>query len=110
MVSGCLQIRTKDPELARSERSRKQSWSVVVGEADCRSVDTGLNELERVIGEWCVCVRAHVCLCVCACVCLCSCVGVLEVYSVHAYVLMCCWSSVGGVELCLQVQTSSRYR
>jgi hypothetical protein len=49
MASGCLQLRTEDPELARSERSRKQSWSVVVGEADCRSVDTGLNELDRLI-------------------------------------------------------------
>ena len=54
MASGCLQLRTEDPELARSDRSRKQSWSVVVGEADCRSVDTGLNELDRLIGA-CVC-------------------------------------------------------
>ena len=55
VASGCVQVRTEDPELARNERRRKQSWSVVVGESDCRSVDTGLNELERVIGE-CVCV------------------------------------------------------
>ena len=41
----------KDPELAVMERRRKQSWSVVVGDADSRSVDTGLNELDRVIGK-----------------------------------------------------------
>lgn len=47
----CLQINVKDPELAMMERQRKQSWSIVVGDADSRSVDTGLNELDRVTGE-----------------------------------------------------------
>ena len=50
-VSGCLGMSVKDPELlAKSERCRKQSWSVVVGGTDYRSLDTGLNELDRVIG------------------------------------------------------------
>lgn len=47
----CLQINVKDPELAMIERQRKQSWSIVVGDADSRSVDTGLNELDRVTGK-----------------------------------------------------------
>ena len=47
---GCLQINVKVPELAAMERQRKQSWSMVVGGTDSRSVGTGLNELDRVIG------------------------------------------------------------
>lgn len=57
----CLQINVKDPELAMMERQRKQSWSIVVGDADSRSVDTGLNELDRVTGggqSTCIC-RLH---------------------------------------------------
>ena len=54
----CLPINVKDPELAMMERQRKQSWSIVVGDAESRSVDTGLNELDRVTGEGqsiCIC-------------------------------------------------------
>ena len=62
-VSGCLGMSVKDPELlAKSERCRKQSWSVVVGGTDYRSMDTGLNELDRVIGIYMTC---GVCVCVC---------------------------------------------
>ena len=46
-----MQINVKDPVLAEMERQRKMSWSVVVGDTDSRSVDTGLNELDRVIGK-----------------------------------------------------------
>ena len=59
----CLQLNVKVPELAVMDRHRKQSWSVVVGGTDSRSVDTGLNELDRVIG---MCVSIFMCiLCVC---------------------------------------------
>lgn len=49
-----VQCRSQDSEMAQSERNMRLSWSVVVGEADCRSVDTGLNELDRVIGKLCI--------------------------------------------------------
>ena len=45
-----LHINVKDPLLAELDRQRKISWSVVVGNTDSRSVDTGLNELDRVTG------------------------------------------------------------
>jgi len=40
--------------LAEADRYRKTSWSRVVGNCMSRSVGTGMNELERLIG-WSVC-------------------------------------------------------
>lgn len=46
-----VQVNTRDPKLAVMERQRKTSWSKVVGSSECRSIDTGLNELDRISGE-----------------------------------------------------------
>ena len=51
-----VQVNTRDPELAAMDRSRKTSWSMVVGSSDCRSMGTGLNELNRITGTY-MCVR-----------------------------------------------------
>ena len=40
----------EDPEIADLNRRRKISWSATVGSTDSRSVDTGLNELHRIMG------------------------------------------------------------
>ncbi len=73
-------INVMDPTLAEMERQRKVSWSRVVGTCGSRSIGTGLNELDRIIGELgtCVCTCACVCVCVCTCVrvCVCACVCV----------------------------------
>ena len=42
----------QDPEVVEMDRRRKMSWSVTVGCARYRSMDTGLNELERIVGEF----------------------------------------------------------
>lgn len=39
-----------DPSLAAMNRKRRTSWSYVVGSCDSRSIDTGLNELDRITG------------------------------------------------------------
>lgn len=44
-------INTKDTSLAQMDRQRKTSWSKVVGSCDYRSMDTGLNELDRICGK-----------------------------------------------------------
>lgn len=46
-----IQVNSRDPRLAAMDRSRKTSWSQVVGSSECRSIDTGLNELDRISGE-----------------------------------------------------------
>lgn len=43
--------RVQDPEIQEMDRQRRLSWSVTVGAVDCRSIDTGLNELHRITGE-----------------------------------------------------------
>ena len=53
-----IDITVSDPELAEMDRKRKTSWSKVVGSCASRSVGTGLNELDRITGEF-------VCVCVC---------------------------------------------
>ena len=39
-----------DPSLADMNRKRRTSWSYIVGNCDSRSIDTGLNELDRITG------------------------------------------------------------
>lgn len=39
-----------DPSLAAMNRKRRTSWSFIVGNCDSRSIDTGLNELDRITG------------------------------------------------------------
>ncbi len=46
-----IQVNARDPRLAAMDRSRKTSWSQVVGSSECRSIDTGLNELGRISGK-----------------------------------------------------------
>ncbi|XP_064391319.1 A-kinase anchor protein 13-like isoform X4 [Halichondria panicea] len=46
-----IQVNSRDPRLAAMDRSRKTSWSQVVGSSECRSIDTGLNELDRISAE-----------------------------------------------------------
>ena len=40
-----------DPSLADMNRKRRTSWSYIVGNSDSRSIDTGLNELDRITGK-----------------------------------------------------------
>ena len=40
-----------DPSLADMNRKRRTSWSYIVGSSDSRSIDTGLNELDRITGN-----------------------------------------------------------
>lgn len=44
--------RVQDPEMIEMDRRRRLSWSATVGSTDSRSIDTGLNELHRITGEW----------------------------------------------------------
>lgn len=38
--------------LCAKDSSRKKSWSKIIGESRTRSIDTGMNELDRITGEW----------------------------------------------------------
>ena len=58
-----INFNVNDPSVAEMDRLRKASWSRVVGNCESRSVGTGLNELDRIIGR---------CVCVCVCVCVCG--------------------------------------
>ena len=40
-----------DPSVADMNRKRRTSWSYIVGNCDSRSIDTGLNELDRITGR-----------------------------------------------------------
>ncbi len=44
--------RIQDPEIVNLDRQRKNSWSATVGSGNSRSVDTGLNELHRIMGQY----------------------------------------------------------